>query len=239
MSTLSDVENYLAARAEVERRHVSEAVRPAALPFVTISRQAGAGGHSLAQALLQAMAEEQDRALFEGWQVLDDKLCTELMGHQGLQDSMRQLLHEEYHSKISEFVLGLLGRQTPQDSVVRRQSEVIRSLATLGKVIVVGRAGRQASKGLHYGVHLRLIAPEAVRVKRMMALLGQSEGEVERIVKEQDHARARLLKDHYRTAIDDPLLYDMIWNTENAPLSIVSQSIIALIKHRQSRPQTR
>ena len=105
-------------------------------------------------------------------------------------------------------------------------------MATLGKVIVVGRAGRVATEGMHAGVHLRLVAPKATRVQRMMKLLDRSEQETGKIVQEHDQARARLLKEHYRMNIDDPLLYDTIWNTKNVSLEVISQSIIAVIKQR-------
>ena len=161
MSTVTDFEAYLSAMAKTAYGQSHTTVPNVKLPFVTVSRQAGAGGRSLAQALLQAMETEQDIDLFKGWQVLDRKLCEELLKRKHLQDSLQSLLGEEYHTGIGEFVLGLFGRQTPQDTVIMRQSEIIRSLAAVGKVIIVGRAASQATKGLTQGINMRLVSAES------------------------------------------------------------------------------
>ena len=233
MSTVTDFEAYLSAMAKASYQQPHTTVANAGLPFVTISRQAGAGGKTLAQALLQAMATEQDSDLFQGWQIFDRQLCEELFKRKHLQDSLQSLLGEQYHTKVSEFVLGLLGQHTPQDTVIMRQSEIIRSLATVGKVIIVGRAASQATKGLTEGINMRLVAPDSNRIKRIMAMYDKNEKDAQKIIQEQDEARARLLKDHYQVAIDDPLLYDVTWNTGAVSVEAIAMATIAAIKQQR------
>ena len=47
-----------------------------------------------------------------------------------------------------------------------------------------------------------------------------------------DNGRARLLKRHFRVDIDDPLLYDAVWNTGVVSFEAIAESIVALLKER-------
>lgn len=232
MNQPDDIKKFMDAMFKVERGKPVRRGSSRALPFVTISRAAGAGGHTLAETLAKVMEQEQDTGLFRGWQVLDRTLCEILLQDSGLDVSMRSLLAEEYRSQIQEFVLGLFGHGTDQYLVIKKMFETIRSLATVGKVIIVGRGGSQAARKLELGVHVRLVAPEPLRVQRMVQLLGRSEEETKRIIHKQDQDRARLLKSHFRADIDDPLLYDAVYNTGVVSFEAIAHAIIAIIKQR-------
>jgi hypothetical protein len=205
--------------------------RPEYHPFVTISRQTGAGGHTLGRVLLQEM-EQEDDPLFQGWQVFDRALCEKLLEDPTLHVSMQSLLTEEYRSEIEDVIFSLLGGETPRYTVVKKLFETIRTLATLGRVIIVGRAGMCVTRGLPDGVHLRLVASESRRVQRMMGLLQVGEKEAREAVYKQDRDRARLVRDYFSRDIHDPLLYDVTWNTETMSFEAIAASVIALIKQR-------
>ncbi len=205
--------------------------RPEHHPFVTISRQTGAGGHALAHLLLQEMSKEDD-PLLQRWQVFGRELCEKLMEDPKLHVSIQSLLTEEYRSEIEDAIYSLLGGETPRYAVVKKLFETIRTLATLGRVIIVGRAGMCVTRGLLDGVNIRLVASEATRVKRMMNLLQMGKKEAGEVVYKQDRDRARLVRDHFSRDIHDPLLYDVTWNTDAVSFEAIAASVIALIKHR-------
>lgn len=239
MSTADDVKKLVGSMSHAQG---SSLYRKRDLPFVTISRQSGAGGHTLAKALIELMEKEKDKEIFQGWQICDQSLCELIMQDSQLNVSMKSLLAEEYHSKIEEFVLGLLGKRTDQALVMRKLFETIRALAMVGKVIIVGRGGSQVAKGLGIGIHVRLIAPEPVRVRHMSKLLGLSEEEARKAVQKQDRDRARLLKESFYIDIDDPLQYDVTWNTNTVSSEAIAQGIVSVIKYRvaerSSTPRT-
>lgn len=235
MSHANHSSRFLEVMSQLERVGAAPAGRPGqGWPFVTLSRQAGAGGHTLAETLLKVMEQEKDTKLFRGWQVFDQLLCDVLLQDSRLHVSMQALLAEEYHSQVQEFISGLLGGHSDQYLMVHRLFETIRALAMVGKVIIVGRGGSQATKKLPLGVHIRLVAPEPVRVQRMMKLLSQSEDRARQTAQQQDRDRARLLKAHFQAEIDDPLLYDAVWNTGAVPFETIAESIVSLLKHRVS-----
>jgi len=233
MNPSTDISRFLDALSKAE--HVEDLLPHGGprgtLPFVTISRQAGAGGHTLAETLLRLMERQEDKTLFHGWRILDQQLCDLLLQDSRLDVSMQSLLSEEYRSQVREFVRSLLGQQD-QHVAIRKLFEVVRSLAAVGKVIIVGRAGSHLTRRLELGAHVRLVAPEPLRIRRMMKLLNQDEDETRKVVRKQDHDRIRLLKAYFQVDIDDPLQYDVIWNTGAVSFEVIAESIIGLIEQR-------
>jgi cytidylate kinase len=232
MSDISNVRRFLDAMSEAERYVLGKGGERRLLPFVTISRQAGAGGHTLAETLLRVMGREPDTELFRGWQMCDQQICESLSQDPRLAVSMQSLLSEEYRSQIEHFILSLLGTQTDQNVVYKEMFEMIRSLATVGRVIIVGRGGSQVTKGIGLGVHVRLVAPEPIRVQRMKMRMAKSEEEARRIVHKQDRDRVRLVKTFFHAEIDNPLLYDVTWNTATVAFETIAEAIVRIIKQR-------
>jgi cytidylate kinase len=228
---MNDLKGFLDALAYREAHPRAAGAKPGHRPFMTISRQTGAGGHTLARVVVQEMQKE-DEPIFRGWQVFDRQLAEKLMEDSKLRVSMQSLLTEEYRSQTEDAIFTLLGGETSQYALLKKLFEIIRTLAALGGVIIVGRAGMCVARGLPDGLHLRLVASEPVRVKRIMGLFHLSEQEAREMVAEQDRDRARLVRDYFHRDINDPLLYDATWNTDTASFDAIAASVIALIKHR-------
>jgi cytidylate kinase len=201
-------------------------------PFVTISRQAGAGGHSLAKILIQKFEEQPDKELFGGWEMFDQKLVAMVADDPGLRVSVETLLGEQYHKAADDFFRQLLGSTTHQDIVMNRMFRLVRTLAEVGRAVIVGRAGSEVTRGLGPSVSVRLVASEDARLKRMMELHDQNEKKATAALDKHDSGRARLLKRHFHADIDDPLRYDAIWNTEIVAFEDIAESIVVLLRSR-------
>jgi cytidylate kinase len=201
-------------------------------PFVTISRQAGAGGHSLAKVLLEKFHAQPDKDLFGDWDMFDQKLVAMVADDPDLRVSVETLLGEQYHRAADDFFRQILTSTTHQDIVMSRMFRLVRTIAEVGKAVIVGRGGSQVTEGLGPSVAVRLVAPEEDRVKRMMELHNHSEKKAIEAVDKHDSGRARLLKRHFRVNIDDPLLYDAIWNTGKASYDDIADSIVVMLRNR-------
>jgi cytidylate kinase len=201
-------------------------------PFVTVSRQAGAGGHALADALVAATERARHKPLFQGWRVLDQEICRAVASNPRLRVSYETLLRKEYRSPWEELVYDLVPGVSSQSAVLREMFRVVRSAARAGRVVLVGRAASCLTRELPYGVHLRLVAPFGVRVRRIMGLLGLEERRAAALVTEQDEARRDLVASCFGRDIDDPLLYDAVWNTESVPIDTIAATTVRLIDHR-------
>lgn len=201
-------------------------------PFVTISRQAGAGGHSLAETLVQVFARQEDKALFGAWQVFDQRLCEIVAEDPRLKGSLDALLAEEVRSRADEVVTQLLRPTTDQSYVLDRVFRTVRMLAGVGKVIILGRGGSELTRGMGPGVSLRLVAPEPTRIERLVARDHCTERQARDDARRLDGNRARLLKRYFGVDIDDPLRYDAVFNTGLLPVDTVAEAVAAALRHR-------
>jgi cytidylate kinase len=183
-------------------------------PFVTISRQAGAGGHILARQIVRALEKKFTYEAASEWEVFDQKICALLAADGNIKMSFDALVTEEYKSEIQQFIGDMISGQPRQYKVYRKIMEIVRLLTTMGKVVIVGRAGAFIAKDLPQGVHIRLVAGEKVRIKRMASMLDVSLEEAKRAVKLQDKSRARLVNDYFSTDVSDPVHYHAVFNTE-------------------------
>ena len=231
MSSVNPIERFLHGHAYDAKSSAGSAASKIR-PFVTISRQAGAGGHTLARTLLEAFEAEDDRELFDGWEMFDQKLVAMVADDPDLRVSVEGLLGEEYHRSSEDFFRQILVSSTHQDIVADRVFRLVRVLAEVGKAIIVGHAGSEVTRGLGPSVSIRLIAPESQRIKRMMELRSLDEKKARESMDKHDGGRARLLKRHFRVDIDDPLRYDAIWNTGSASFEAIAAATVALLKQR-------
>jgi cytidylate kinase len=231
MKRLDAIDRYLAAQAAAMRTTEDNEL-PDVRPFVTISRQVGAGGHRLAEALLEAFDREEDRTLFGGWEVFDRKLCELVAEHPSYEKSMNSLLSEEYRTKTDEFFQQIFGSAINQDVLIHHVFRVVNAVASLGKSIIVGRAGSEATRRLGPRVALRLVAPVDLRIERVREFYGLEERAARNEASRLDGYRARLLKRQFKVDIDDPLLYDATWNTAEAPIEGIADSVVALLRYK-------
>ncbi len=200
-------------------------------PFITISRQAGAGGNSLAAAILEQL-DQRKTELCQGWQKFNQELCHKIADEPGMSVALDRLVKLEYRSGIEDMVGEIMIGTKPQDSVNKKIFEWVRALAVHGKAILIGRGGVCYTRDLPLGIHIRLVAPLVLRVKRMSTLLELEEKKAKELVLEQDESRAKLMKNYFGKNIDDPLLYDAVWNTGTVAMEQIARSIVMMIEKK-------
>lgn len=221
---------YLAAAAHQRPQNRQEPTEP----FITISRQAGASGRSLATALLEAMKAD-GRPLFLGWHAFDDELCEVVATDPKLSVLADSLIDEKFRGSFEDYLARSIAGLTPQMAVFKKIFETVRGLAAGGKAIIVGRAGRHVTRDLEAGVHIRLVAPRPMRRSMVMKRYGLDEREAEKKMAALDESRRKLVKDYFSKDIDDPLLYDAVFNVGAMPIETAARMILQLAAERAER----
>jgi hypothetical protein len=227
---LSDVGRFLKVNFYEGEHPVEPDLRRGLYPFVTVSREYGAGGRTFAETLLELMGQERD-PVFHNWRIFDRELCEELAGQEASHSALRALVTEAYQSEIERLILTLLGQSSGQSLAVKKLFENIRMLATFGKVIIIGRAGVCVTQSLPLGVHLRLAAPEWLRIHRLR-LGSMNPAQARKILNRTDRGRALLVRNYFQREISDPTLYDAVWNTGRVPFPTIARQTIQLIRER-------
>jgi len=232
MSRVEDVDRYLrayfAAQRMPERPTTDERVRP----FVTISREAGTGAHALGDTMLDVFSRQPDTELFGGWQVFDRTVCDIVVQDGRFAKSLDSLIEEEYRSKTNDFFHQMMRSTVDQSMVMKRVFLVVRTVASMGKAIIVGRAGSHVTKDMPRGVSIRLVGDEELRVARAMDANAISMKEARARGRRRDSARARLLRQHFASDIDDLTGYDAVFNVGRATHEEIASSVACLVRTR-------
>lgn len=201
-------------------------------PFVTISRQAGAGGHTLAETLRKRTAERRYEDLYRGWKVYDEAICNAVIQDPDLHVSIQELLTEDYNNPVVDFLHEMVGKQTSHFIVSKKVFRFVKAVAAFGKVVIVGRAGCCVTDQIPGGIHVRLVASEETRRRRMAERFGVSDHDARRMMEKQDHDRARLLRDFFDRDIEDPTLYNATWDTDIHTIDSIASQIMTLIAEK-------
>ena len=191
-------------------------------PFVTISRQTGAGGASLGRELVERLNERDRRAIerssVPAWTLWDDELVRKVAAEHGLPTSLVEKLEESKPSWVGQFLASLpsLGMEdAPADEykVYRRVAISVRALAETGRVVIVGLASAFITRNLPHGVHVRLVAPMADRIKTVAAEQDLTDDAAAKAVREKDERRLAFFRRHWPRESLDPDRYTATLNT--------------------------
>jgi cytidylate kinase len=175
---------------------------------VTISRQLGSRGLGIARTLGSSLS----------YRVTSRDLINQAAMRSGNPEVALAIIDE----------LGLLGIcPSPQACQAYRYAvkQVMEELLQEGRAIIVGRAGQVILREHPQVLHVRIIAPQAERTRRIAAEQKISIENALAQIQASDRHRRNYLKRYYQVNWDDPNLYDLTLNT--AQLSIrVSAAII-------------
>jgi cytidylate kinase len=179
---------------------------------ITISREAGAGAHAVADELLKVLDVQRSNAM--PWKVFDRDLVEKVLEEHDLPERMAQFMPEDRMSALADSIDELFGLHPSTWALVRKTAETILGLAELGNAIIIGRGGNIITQDLEGVVHVRLVGSMQHRIRHAMEYHGLAREAATEYVEERDLGRRRYVKHYYSADIDDPLLYDMVLNTD-------------------------
>lgn len=205
---------------EAERR-AAESASAAELsleihPYIAISRQAGAGGASVAGRVGELL----------GWDVLHRELLDQIAEKTNLPRHLLDLVDEKTSSWLVEvFGKWLDPRLVTHSEYIRHLGEVVLLAAQHSSKVFVGR-GAQFFLPRDRGVTVFLVAPLPQRVRHIREIQDCSEAEARRYIRETDKGRRDLIKSHFNREIGDPCLYDLVINREKISEDAAAQLIV-------------
>ena len=106
-------------------------------------------------------------------------------------------------------------------------SEVIRDLAKDGNAVILGRGANLILKDAPGSLHVGVVAPLAFRVERFMQREGVDQATAERLLADQEKARAAYFNRHFKVRYNDPTLYHLIVNPALMGMEAAADLIVA------------
>jgi peroxiredoxin/cytidylate kinase len=199
---------------------------------ITISRQIGSGGDEIAQHISQML----------GWSYVDKALVVEVGRSLGYHEADIVDFCEDNYRVQSLVDKLMLWRKpanlsfTTEGNVHIREAldekqclitvrTIIQNLASKGNIVIVGRGGQAILKQKVGVLHVRVIAPQAARVHRIMYTMNVTEEEALKLISENDKASSEYLQRFYSIDWDDSANYDIVLNTAKLDLSTAALMI--------------
>jgi cytidylate kinase len=193
-------------------------------PFITISRESGAYGTTIADELVGYLNRDEHRGDI-AWAALDKELARKVIEDHKLPATFEAYFSQSSSSRIQDILEDFFGVHPPRETLVHKMSETVLRLASLGHVILIGQGAGIITRKLRGGTHVRLIGSLEKRAAHMMEYLGLPEKQAREHVMKEDRDRRDHIKRYFKADIADPSLYDVIINTDTVPL----QHAVAII----------
>jgi len=198
--------------------------------FITISREAGAGGRTLMHRLVEKLNEIDPPGPDQTpWTGFDRELVEKVARDHNLHTALVDMLEEQCHSWLYDVFAGLTS-QTTETQVFRRVAETIRGLAQGGRVVIVGRGGVFITRNMPGGIHIQLVAPYDYRVEQMAKQLG---GDTQRAAEEVtriDENRQMFYKRYWPDTPVTPSLFTVTYNSADLSEEQMVGATLALIQ---------
>jgi cytidylate kinase len=224
-------------------RSVSAVIRSAPIPltqfghleppprrasFVTVSREGGAGGHTIGQRLAARLNELDPGP--EPWTLWDRQLVEKVATDHHIAKELVDSLEDSNRTWMQDFLAGFsMKTEASEDAVYRSVATTMRALAQRGRAILVGRGGVYITHRMTGGVHLRLVAPFEFRVRNMARQLGMDETSAANYVRHLDHQRKVFYRRYWPREIISSEAFTLTINTAAADEDRAVESVIPFI----------
>ena len=190
--------------------------------LITISRERGSGGRSIATRLAQQL----------GMKCFGKEIVFDIAQSAGVAAESVEKYDQEHYSKWNLIVDSLrisshfspdyglnfnLSNIEPEiffteDKYLKTTQEILRKLASQSGVFL-GRGSQVIFKDRQDALHIRLVAPLELRIQRIAKLLNISIKEATKNVLEVDKSRTSYLRDFYSVDVNDAKFYHLAINT--------------------------
>lgn len=205
MASIDDLINRQFHQWEMQKMERAE-VPPAQerpMAIVTVSRELGSRGSHFASLLADRL----------GHQMIHKEIVEAICASSGYRKRIVESLDEHYRSRLLITIDSLMtGQAVDHAEYFRHLVAVVLSMARLGGVVLVGRAGNFIL-GPQKGFHIRLICPRPERIRNLVTFRHMNEVEARNAIEQSDIQRKEFVRKLFNADIDNPHHYDMVINT--------------------------
>ena len=172
-------------------------------PFVTFSRDPGSGGAAIAKAVAEKL----------GFDFVDKQIISHIAESTNCRQAIVSAVDEKSRSKIEDMVHSMLNPEYLDDvKYLKELVTLVLVYAHLGHVVILGRGANFLTPSAQ-GLHVRIVAPLDIRIKRAMDFDGINREQAKIAIKKVGDERRNFVKQYYDRDITDSKYYDLVLNT--------------------------
>jgi cytidylate kinase len=204
------------------------------MSVVTVSRQFGAGGLSVAPTLAKAL----------GFRFVDRELVEEAARRLGVDPEVARTRDERVPAMVEEVGMALAAGTPPlvgaplltagptpsARALADATRMVILSLGEAGGYVILGRGAQAALGDRPDACHLALVSALADRARRVAASRNMPDREARAMCERMDAERAAYVRRFYGADIRDSGLYDCVLNTSRLGLEGVIAAALEVVR---------
>lgn len=197
-----------------------------AWPIITISRECGAGGRSLASILAERI----------GFTMWDKALVSAISEAGGGEESFVTMLDERRLAAIEEMIHGLMSSPHIPTNINYHRTllRVVEAIAEKGGSIIVGRGANFICDPADR-LAIRLVMPQDERVAAYARREDVPINKARRLIIEIDRARDGFVQQYFRRAVDDPAAYDLTLNSGTFTLEEIADLVVEAYEKKTGR----
>jgi cytidylate kinase len=125
--------------------------------------------------------------------------------------------------------------QVPSRRLAQYTAEEILELAQKGNVLIRGWGACGLVRDVPHVVRVRVCAPMELRERNLMGQRSKDRGAARREIERNDAAHKRILHAAYGVDREDPLLYDLVLNTERLSVETCARLVRELVESPELR----
>lgn len=226
---------YIVSESKQTGESIRKVITKSTQPFVTISRETGAGGTTVGNLLVNYL-NERDKNNYFKWKLFDRNIIGRVLEDHRLPELYKDFLNETKISEIQDTFERLMGLHPGMNQLAKKTCQTILNLASLGNVVIIGRGANIITKNLEGGFHVRLIADYDWKVKHVESLYGLSRKDAIKYVNEEDVKRKEYVKKIFNRNVGDPMIYDLIIRTGRVTFEEAAEIIAErVLRYEHSR----
>ncbi|MFW5770932.1 MAG: AAA family ATPase [Spirochaetota bacterium] len=200
-------------------------------PFITISREYGCNAIRIAETLTEELNKVEN---LENWHFYDKDIINKIVEEHKISETIIETVDTRRREEMNELFRNMLTDLPPQVAVYKKLAKTIRSLSIHGRSIIVGRAGVVITRGLRFGLHLRLVAPYNYRVQEIMRLKEiRDKHEAEKLVDQKDRERHDFLTQYIKFDAGNPSSYDLTINVARLSVDEIAEIAIGALRSKK------
>lgn len=182
------------------------------MAVITISRQMESLGDQIAKAVAEKLS----------YNYVDKIKISDALMEQGLTASD----FEKFDERKPHIWQSLSNQKKKLTCLLRA---TVYDFARSGNAVIVGQGGQALLKQIPGTLHVRIIAPLEIRIRRLMDQRDYDEQQARRLILSNDHESSGFISSFFNIDWDDKNMYDLLLNTRTMRVQAAVSLIISAI----------